>query len=306
MSTQTGYEEQVREQVRRRYAGLAPKTSQAGATGCCSGSCGQGPGGYDPITRDLYTPEELADLPDGAAGGSLGSGNPVALADLKEGDVVLDLGSGAGIDVLLAARRVGSAGKVYGLDMTDEMLEAARENRARVGAKNVEFLRGTIEEIPLPDNSVDVVISNCVINLSPDKDRVLREVYRVLKPGGQLCVSDVVHTGEMPDPLRRSIEAWAGCVAGSLEASDYVAKLEASGFRDSTLEPTRVYGEAEVAQLADQVAPQCCGGRATESLLQAVSGKFMSALIRAKKPLTQEGHAQGGRIAVGSDPGAVS
>jgi SAM-dependent methyltransferase len=241
-------------------------------SGCCSGN------DCDPITRDLYESGELGGIPEEAIKASLGCGNPTALAELREGEVVLDLGSGGGIDVLLSARRVGPTGKAYGLDMTDEMLDLARENQRRAGVTNVEFLKGEIEDVPLPDASVDVIISNCVINLSADKDRVLREAFRVLKPGGRLAVSDVVVKGGMPAEVRKSMELWAGCISGALEEDDYASKLGAAGFGGVDLEPTRYYtaGEAKAFLLeagldADTLAPQ-------------VDGKIFSAFVRATKP----------------------
>jgi SAM-dependent methyltransferase len=243
------------------------------ATSCCCGgsSC-------DPITSDLYAAPEQILVPEKAFLASLGCGNPTALAELKPGETVLDLGSGGGIDVLLSARRVGPMGKAYGLDMTDEMLELARENQQNAGVDNVEFLKGEIEDIPLPDNSVDVIISNCVINLSADKRQVFREAFRVLKPGGRFTVADVVVRGEVPDAVRRNVELWIGCVAGALEETEYAAGLEAAGFEEITLEPTRVY-RAEDARdfLADQ-------GLDADAVSAEIDGRFMSAAIRATKP----------------------
>src|SRR5256712_3060325 len=219
--------------VRERYGRAALRATRG------TGSCGSGEAGCDPVTRDLYAADETAGLPAGAVAASLGCGNPTALAALHPGDVVLDLGSGGGIDVLLAARRVGPAGRAYGLDMTDEMLALARANAARAGVTNAEFLKGEMEQIPLPDVSVDVVISNCVVNLSPDKDRVLAEAFRVLRPGGRFAVSDVVVRGEVPPEIRRSVELWIGCVAGALEESQYRGKLAKAGFDADGPEPTR-------------------------------------------------------------------
>jgi len=245
------------------------------ATSCC-GSRAASWDATDPITSNLYDASQSGDVPDMALAASLGCGNPTALAELKPGETVLDLGSGGGIDVLLSARRVGPTGKAYGLDMTDEMLALARENQAKSGLANVEFLKGEIEEIPLPDGAVDVVISNCVINLSGDKDRVLREAFRVLRPGGRFAVSDVVVRGEVPEAIRRSMELWAGCVAGALSESDYRAKLAAAGFTGIDTEVTRVYdGDAARAFLA--------GEGFDESVIGAVDGKFVSAFIRASK-----------------------
>jgi SAM-dependent methyltransferase len=247
---------------------------------CCGPSCCGGDSlGVDPITRDLYDDQEKAGLPKGAVSASLGCGNPTALAKLNPGEVVLDLGSGGGIDVLLSANRVGANGKAYGLDMTDEMLALALENKKKSGLTNVEFLKGEIEKIPLPDNSVDVVISNCVINLSADKDQVLREAFRVLKPGGRFAVSDVVVRGRVPADIRKSVELWIGCLAGALEESEYLSKLEKAGFSDVSLEVTRVYNVGDAREMlvqagidADRIAPQ-------------VDGKFVSAFVRAQKPL---------------------
>ena len=269
-------EQNVKEIVRERY-GRAASLVRGGGASCCSASSAFGE--KDPITADLYASGEIASIPEEAIRASLGCGNPTALAELSPGEVVLDLGSGGGIDVLLSARRVGLEGKVYGLDMTDEMLALARENQRKAGVPNVEFLKGEIESIPLPDNSVDVIISNCVINLSADKDRVFREAYRVLKPGGRLAVSDVVVRGGVPPEIRKAMELWVGCIAGSLEETEYQYKLAAAGFEQISLEPTRVYrAEDARAFLAnsgldnlDQVAAQ-------------VDGKFFSAFVRARKP----------------------
>src|SRR5271166_1166428 len=232
----------IKESVRERYAEIARNVGKPGSS-CCSGSssCYDGERGSEGISANLYADDETKSLPEEAVLASLGCGHPTALAELRDGETVLDLGSGGGIDVLLSARRVGSTGKAYGLDMTDDMLALARENQRQAGATNVEFLKGEIENIPLPDNSVDVVISNCVINLSADKSRVLREAFRVLKPGGRFAVSDVVVRGEVPAEIRRSIELWIGCVAGALEERDYAAKLSKAGFSEVSIEPTRVY-----------------------------------------------------------------
>src|SRR6201984_205507 len=231
-------EQNIQDVVKQKY-GEAAKQAAAGGVASCGGggelSC------CDPITRDLYDATQIAELPEKALAASLGCGNPTALAQLQPGETVLDLGSGGGIDVLLSARRVGPTGRAYGLDMTDEMLALARENQTKSGVTNVEFLKGAIESIPLPDNSVDVIISNCVINLSGDKDRVLREAFRVLKPGGRFAVSDVVTRGEVPDAVRRDMLLWVGCIAGALEESSYRAKLVAAGFEAVGVEPTRVY-----------------------------------------------------------------
>jgi SAM-dependent methyltransferase len=260
----------VKEVVREKYGAAARRVSQGG--GCCGGS------GCDPITTNLYDPAQGGEVPADALAASLGCGNPTALAELKPGETVLDLGSGGGIDVLLSARRVGPAGKAFGLDMTDEMLALAEENRRRSGLANVHFLKGEIEHIPLPDESVDVIISNCVINLSGDKDRVLREAFRVLKPGGRFAVSDVVVRGEVPPAIRRSMELWAGCVAGALSDRDYLDKLAAAGFRDASIEVTRIYAAADARDL---LAGQ---GAEVEALAAEVDGKFVAAFVRATKP----------------------
>ena len=262
----------VQDAVREKYGEIA---RSVGAKGCCSPSaCGCG----DPITSNLYSNAETAGLPSEAVAVSLGCGNPTALIDLKRGEAVLDLGSGGGIDVLLSAKRVGPDGKVYGIDMTDEMLALARENQRKAGATNVEFLKGTIEAIPLPDNSVDVIISNCVINLSVDKDAVLREAFRVLKPGGRFAVSDVVIRGEIPEDIRRSLELWVGCVAGALRDDEYVSKLQAAGFADASVEPWRVY------QIDDARAFLAEAGVDLDRIAPEVEGKVASAFIRARKP----------------------
>ncbi len=261
--------------VREKY-GAAAKHVLAGKTACCGG--GGELSGCDPITRNLYDAAEKDALPPAAIAASLGCGNPTALAQLRPGEIVLDLGSGGGIDVLLSAKRVAPGGKAYGLDMTDEMLALARENQKKVGVENVQFLKGTIENIPLPDNAVDVIISNCVINLSGDKDRVMREAFRVLKPNGRLAVSDVVIRGEVPAEVRRSMELWVGCIAGALQETEYREKLQAAGFESVDVEPTRIYHVKEAREFltaagldADVVGPQ-------------IKDKFMSAFIRAKKP----------------------
>jgi 2-polyprenyl-3-methyl-5-hydroxy-6-metoxy-1,4-benzoquinol methylase len=256
------------------------------ASSCCapapaaSSCCGTRTASWDscdPITSNLYDASQSGDVPATALAASLGCGNPTALAELQPGETVLDLGSGGGIDVLLSARRVGPAGKAYGLDMTDEMLALAEENKAKSGLANVEFLRGEIEDIPLPDASVDVIISNCVINLSGDKDRVLREAFRVLRPGGRFAVSDVVVRGEVPPAIRRSMELWAGCVAGALSETDYRAKLAAAGFTGIGIEVTRVYG-------GDDARAFLAGQGFDDSVAASLDGKFVSAFIRARKP----------------------
>jgi SAM-dependent methyltransferase len=264
----------LKDVVKEHYGAAARRAASGSAAAGC---CGTG-SGCDPITADLYDPAQIGALPVEAVIASLGCGNPTALAELKPGETVLDLGSGGGIDVLLSARRVGPAGKAYGLDMTDDMLALARENQKRAGVDNVESLKGEIEAIPLPDNSVDVIISNCVINLSADKDRVLAEAFRVLKPGGRFAVSDVVVRGhDVPAELRRSMELWAGCVAGALEESDYRARLARAGFADVTVEPTRIYR-------AEDAKTFLAEGGLDPALLPAIDGKFMSAFVRASKP----------------------
>ena len=264
----------LKETIQKKYGEAAARAAAGEAkTGCCGTSCGCG----DPITADLYGTDETAGLPGEAIAASLGCGNPTALIELHEGETVLDLGSGGGIDVLLSARRVGPSGKVYGLDMTDEMLALARENQAQARAQNVEFLKGEIEAIPLPDATVDVVISNCVINLSADKDRVLREAFRVLKPGGRFAVSDVVVTGDVPAAVRRNMELWVGCIAGALRDTEYAAKLAAAGFADVSVEPWRTYHASDSATLLSQA------GLSRDAIRQA-EGKFASAFIRALKP----------------------
>src|SRR5215831_17907079 len=240
----TSDSDEVRASVRDKYGQAAKRVTEGNAAASCCGSsgcCGETTEAWDPITSNLYDEGEKAGIPAEALLASLGCGNPTALAQLTEGEIVLDLGSGGGIDVLLSAKRVGPSGKVYGLDMTDEMLALANENKRKANADNVEFLKGEIERIPLPDNSVDVIISNCVINLSADKDRVLREAFRVLKPGGRFAVSDVVTRGLMPAEVRDRALLWVGCIAGALEENEYRSKLAASGFENITLEPTRIY-----------------------------------------------------------------
>jgi arsenite methyltransferase len=265
----------IKQIVKDKYGKAALRVTTGGSS-CCGSSPSRGE--CDPITSKLYSTAETEGLPAEAAAASLGCGNPTALAELKPGECVLDLGSGGGIDVLLSAKRVGPTGKAYGLDMTDEMLALARENQRKAGVDNVEFLKGEIEQIPLPDNTVDVIISNCVINLSADKDRVLAEAFRVLKPGGRFAVSDVVVRGEVPDAIRRSVELWIGCVAGALEEREYRDKLGKAGFEAIDVEPTRVYRVEDARDFlagsgidADAIAPQ-------------VDGKFMSAFVRARKP----------------------
>jgi arsenite methyltransferase len=268
---------QIHEAVRARYGAIASAVSQSTPApgGCCGpSSCGCN----DPITSNLYSGDETAGLPGAAIAASLGCGNPTAMIALEPGDTVLDLGSGGGIDVLLSARRVGPTGKAYGLDMTDEMLALARENQRTSGATNVEFLKGTIESIPLPDNSVDVIISNCVINLAADKDAVLREAFRVLKPGGRFAVSDVIVRGDVPADVRRSVELWVGCIAGALEERDYAAKLQAAGFDDVAIDPWRVY------EINDARAILAESGIDVDLIAPQVEGRFASAFIRGRKP----------------------
>lgn len=262
--------------VREKYSEAALRAASGAKSSCCGGSASCGTA--DPITSDLYSAAEAAVLPTTAVLASLGCGNPTALTELKPGEVVLDLGSGGGIDVLLSARRVGPTGKAYGLDMTDEMLSLARANAAQANATNVEFLKGDIESIPLPDASVDVIISNCVINLSDDKSKVLAEAFRVLKPGGRFAVSDVVIRGEVPDAVRSSMQLWVGCVAGALTESEFLTKLSDAGFADPSIEPTRIY-EFDDARtfLAD-------AGLDAEVLAREVGGRVMGAFIRATKP----------------------
>jgi SAM-dependent methyltransferase len=267
--------ENIRAAVKQKYGQAALRVQGGGA---CCGTGRAASGACDPITSDLYNAQQSGEVPQQALQASLGCGNPTALAQLNPGETVLDLGSGGGIDVLLSARRVGPAGKAYGLDMTDEMLALARANQEKAGVGNAEFLKGEIENIPLPDNSVDVIISNCVINLSSDKDRVLREAFRVLKPGGRFAVSDVVVTGEVPDVIRQRVELWIGCIAGALRDSDYRAKLAAAGFDNIELEPTRVYKVEDARQfLAGH-------GIDADAIASQVDGKFMSAFVRARKP----------------------
>jgi arsenite methyltransferase len=268
-------ETNIQEAVKQKY-GAAAKQVTRGGTACCGG--GAELSACDPITKNLYDAAQMAGLPADAVAASLGCGNPTALAKLQPGEVVLDLGSGGGIDVLLSAKRVGPTGKAYGLDMTDEMLALAHENQKKAGVENVEFLKGAIENIPLPDNTADVIISNCVINLSGDKDRVLAEAFRVLKPGGRFAVSDVVVRGEVPAEIRRNLELWAGCIAGALEENEYREKLARAGFESIEVEPTRIYKASEAREFlaasgldADVVGPQ-------------IEGKFMSAFVRAVKP----------------------
>jgi len=269
-------DQNIQEMVKEKY-GAAARQVASGKTACCGG--GAELSGCDPISRNLYDDAETSALPANALAASLGCGNPTALAQLQPGEIVLDLGAGGGIDVLLSAKRVGPTGKAYGLDMTDEMLALARENQRKARVQNAEFLKGAIEAIPLPENSVDVIISNCVINLSGDKDRVIREAFRVLKPGGRFAVSDIVVRGEVPAEIRKSMELWAGCTAGALQEAEYQEKLQAAGFESIDIAPTRIYKAAEARDFltaagldADVVGPQ-------------IEDKFISAFIRAKKPV---------------------
>jgi arsenite methyltransferase len=268
---------EIKEHVRAEY-GHAARQAKNGKPSCCgTGSLLEGDA-LDPITGNLYGTDETSGLPAEAVRASFGCGNPTALATIHPGETVLDLGSGGGIDVFLSARRVGPTGKVYGLDMTDEMLALARENQQKAGVLNVEFLKGDIEQMPLPDNSVDVIISNCVINLSPDKDQVFKEAFRVLKPGGRLAVSDIVVRGTMPQEIRHSVELWAGCVAGALEEAVYLAKLQQAGFEQTSIEPTRIYSAADAREFL------MGAGLNVETVAKAIDGKFISGFIRAVKP----------------------
>jgi arsenite methyltransferase len=280
-------QDEIRETVREKYAESARRVAESSGA-CCGPSCCS-TDSFDPVTSNLYSADEAAAVPQAAISASLGCGNPTALAQLNPGEKVLDLGSGGGIDVLLSARRVGPTGFAYGLDMTDEMLALAEKNKAEAGAKNVTFLKGHIEEIPLPDNTVDVVISNCVINLSSDKGQVLREAFRVLAPGGRFAVSDVVAQGELPADLRQDMEAWVGCVAGALEEGEYRRLLSDAGFGDIDIEVTRVYDPRELDESLREDS-SCCGGSSPawdESAfgrLDASGGRVVSAFVRARKP----------------------
>jgi arsenite methyltransferase len=272
-------ERDLKDIVKEKYGQAALKVTAGGETSCCETASSRRE--RDPITSNLYACGDTAGLPAEAVAASLGCGNPTALAQLNAGEVVLDLGSGGGIDVLLSAKRVGPTGKAYGLDMTDEMLALARENQRKAGATNVEFLKGEIEHIPLPDGSVDVIISNCVINLSADKDRVLAEAFRVLKAGGRFAVSDVVVRGEVPAALRRSVELWIGCVAGALEEQEYRDKLAKAGFEAIGIEPTRVYRVADAREFF------AGSGIDVDTIAPDVDAKFMSAFVRAVKPASR-------------------
>ena len=270
----------IKDIVKEKYGQAALRVTAEPGCGpsCCGGGAATVPGAVDPITVNLYDAAQTAGLPAEAVLASLGCGNPTALAQLNPGETVLDLGSGGGIDVLLSARRVGPAGKAYGLDMTDEMLALARDNQRKAGVANVEFLKGEIEHIPLPDASVDVIISNCVINLSADKDQALREAFRVLKPGGRLAVSDVVTRGEVPGAIRRNVELWIGCLAGALDEQDYLSKLAAAGFEGASIEPTRVYKAADARGFLEGY------GIDVDEVAPLVDGRFFSGFIRATKP----------------------
>jgi arsenite methyltransferase len=278
MSTETiiqnSDKESVQKTVQEKYGAAARQVRQTDTSACCTPafSC------CDPITGNLYNETEKNALPAKAVQASLGCGNPTALIELKPGETVLDLGSGGGIDVLLSAKRVGPTGKAYGLDMTDDMLALARENQRQAAVENVEFLKGEIENIPLPDNSVDVVISNCVINLSADKERVLREAFRVLKPGGRFAVSDVVARGEVPEPVRQSMALWVGCIAGALEENDYTAKLTKAGFMAISVEPTRIFSIEDARRFLEDA------GVDVDAIAPQAEGKLMSAFVRATKP----------------------
>jgi len=280
MNTETIAQKSVRESVQKtvrdKYGAAARQVRETSAAACCDSAftC------CDPITGNLYGEAEKGTLPAKAVQASLGCGNPTALIDIKPGETVLDLGSGGGIDVLLSAKRVGPTGKAYGLDMTDDMLVLARENQRQAGVDNVEFLKGEIENIPLPDNSVDVVISNCVINLSADKDRVLRETFRVLKPGGRFAVSDVVSRGEVPEAVRQSMMLWVGCIAGALEENEYTAKLANAGFTNISVEPTRIYSIEDARHFLEN------SGIDVDAIAPQADGKMMSAFVRAIKPAT--------------------
>ena len=263
------------QQVKEKYGSAARAVAQSGSVQAC---CDPGLRCCDPITTNLYSTDQTGMIPEMAVLASLGCGNPTALIDLRPGEVVLDLGSGGGIDVLLSAKRVGPTGKAYGLDMTDDMLALARENQKQADIGNVEFMKGEIENIPLPDNSVDVIISNCVINLSADKDRVLREAFRVLKPGGRFAVSDVVVRGNVPEVVRKSMLLWVGCIAGAIEEAEYVLKLKSAGFEAAHIEPTRVYNVEDARQFLTEA------GVDVDAIAPQVSDRFYSAFIRANKP----------------------
>jgi arsenite methyltransferase len=272
--------ENIKTVVKEKYGAAAKRAASGQGPACCGTSPASAIEGCDPITSNLYGEGEAGSVPEAALRASLGCGNPTALAKLELGEIVLDLGSGGGIDVLLSARRVGPTGKAYGLDMTDEMLALAEENKRKSGLANVEFLKGEIENIPLPDNSVDVIVSNCVINLSGDKDRVLREAFRVLKPGGRFAISDVVVRGEVPEEIRKSMELWVGCVAGALSDTEYQQKLAAAGFEAVDIEATRVYNVDDAREFLN------AAGLDADSVAPKVQDKFISAFVRAQKPAT--------------------
>ena len=272
---------EIKEIVKQRYGQAALRVTTGGSS-CCGASVNLDGCCVDPITSNLYDASQTGQIPEEAVLASLGCGNPTSLTQLNAGETVLDLGSGGGIDVLLSARRVGPTGKAYGLDMTDEMLALARQNQRKAGVENAEFLKGEIENIPLPDNSVDVVISNCVINLSADKDKVLREAFRVLKPGGRFAVSDVVVRGDVPEQVRRSMEMWVGCIAGALRDDEYIGKLVKAGFSDIGIEPTRVYSIEDARQFLTGE------GIDVDAIAPLVEDKFMSAFIRAVKPASKD------------------
>jgi ubiquinone/menaquinone biosynthesis C-methylase UbiE len=276
MPVDTSNAESLKATVRERYGKAALQVVEGNETSCCGG--GDCFDLTDPITRDLYNDAQASDVPAAALLASFGCGNPTALAELKAGEVVLDLGSGGGIDVLLSAKRVGPTGKAYGLDMTDEMLTLARQNQQAAGVTNVEFLKGDIEHIPLPDASVDVIISNCVINLAADKGKVLAEAFRVLKPGGRFAVSDIITRGELHPMAKRSLALWTGCIAGSLEEQEFIALLEQSGFTDASIEPTRVYTKEDAATFLEGANIN------SAAVMEALDGKILSAFVRARKP----------------------
>ena len=280
----TAPDSNLKSTVKEKYGQAALRVSEGATAAACCGSsacCGATTEAWDPITSDLYDEKQKAGIPVEAVLASLGCGNPTALAALNEGETVLDLGSGGGIDVLLSAKRVGPTGKAYGLDMTDEMLALANENKRRAGAENVEFLKGEIEQIPLPDASVDVIISNCVINLSADKRKVLTEAFRVLKPGGRFAVSDVVVRGDVPAAVKRNMELWIGCVAGALEEREFLNLLREIGFKKASIEPTRVYKVEDAATFLTG------SGLDPTEFASQIDGKFMSAFVRARKPVAE-------------------
>ena len=274
--------DELKTRIEAKYGEVAERARVGGAADCCAPADGCG---CDPVTSNLYDASDVAQIPETALLASLGCGNPTALADLHPGETVLDLGSGGGIDVLLSARRVGPTGKVYGLDMTDQMLELARENQRKAGVENVEFLKGEIEDIPLPDDSVDVIISNCVINLSADKQRVIREAFRVLRPGGRFAVSDVVVRGDVPAVVRKSMELWVGCIAGALTETDYQRFLADAGFDEVSIEPTRVYEFEDARAFLTQA------GLDADTVVREVAGRVMGAFVRARKAPTSHHHS---------------